>query len=122
MGNVLPLVFLCSVPPQVILRPPALYFREGVPQTLSCEAALYYPLDVTIQWTLLLPGEEVGSQDLPGVSYSSHRRNRDGTFNITSELGVQPGIGELGAVYLCEVSHVGLDVPLTVSLLLQDGP
>ncbi|XP_060679169.1 tapasin-related protein-like, partial [Hemiscyllium ocellatum] len=110
------------MPPRVTLRPPALYFQEEVSETLTCEAALYYPLDVTIQWLLRLPGEETGSQELPGVSFSSHRRNRDGTFNISSQLAIRPGIRDLGAVYLCEVSHLGLDVPLTVSLLLQEAP
>eukprot|EP00061_Rhincodon_typus_P001909 g16109.t1 len=98
--------------------------------TLSCEASHYYPLDVSVEWSVRGPGggndddaaAEAEPRPLPGVSFRSHRRNRDGTFNLTSEVPIEPGSLECGSIYSCQVSHRSLPQPITISLLLREPP
>ncbi|XP_078064611.1 tapasin-related protein-like [Mustelus asterias] len=106
-------------PPHVFLSPSVLYFHEGLRESLTCVISRYYPLDVTVKWSVQSEGEDLDSQPLTGVSFSSHRRNKDGTYNISSHVFIAPGAQDVGAVYTCEVTHVTLGEPAHVSIQLQ---
>ncbi|XP_067833217.1 tapasin-related protein-like isoform X2 [Heptranchias perlo] len=106
-------------PPQVRLLPEVLYFREGMRETLSCEIGRYYPLDVTVTWSLVNPLDNLGARPMSPVTYTSHRQNKEGTFNITAQIELAPGPDETEVVYTCEVSHVALETPLSRSLRLR---
>ncbi|XP_078394159.1 tapasin-related protein-like, partial [Cetorhinus maximus] len=106
-------------PPRVVLKPESLRFEVGVRQDLSCEISRYYPLDVSVSWSEESEANDVGPLALSGVSYSSHRRNKDGTYNLSSQVSVTPTLEGAASVYTCEVSHISLEDPLRVSLRLH---
>ncbi|XP_023498792.2 tapasin-related protein isoform X5 [Equus caballus] len=85
--------------------------NEALPPTLTCTAAGYYPLDVTVTWTR----EEPGGTPVPvsGASFSSLRQSAAGTYTISSSLIAEPG--SAGATYTCQVTHISLEEPLEAS-------
>ncbi|XP_046522325.1 tapasin-related protein isoform X1 [Equus quagga] len=85
--------------------------NEALPPTLTCTAAGYYPLDVTVTWTR----EEPGRTPVPvsGASFSSLRQSAAGTYTISSSLIAEPG--SAGATYTCQVTHISLEEPLEAS-------
>ncbi|XP_041036050.1 tapasin-related protein-like isoform X2 [Carcharodon carcharias] len=110
-----------SEPPCAVLKAETLHFEAGVRQDLACEISRYYPLDVSVKWSEESEADDQGPLALPGVSYSSHRRNKDGTYNLSSQVSVTPSLEGTSSVYTCEVTHVALEEPLRVSLRL-DAP
>ncbi|XP_072334762.1 tapasin-related protein-like [Scyliorhinus torazame] len=106
-------------PPRVTLTPEALYFHHGMRESLICEISRYYPLDVTVAWSVRTEGDDLDPLPLSGVSYSSHRKNKDGTYNISSQVTITPDLLELASVYTCEVAHIALAEPIHVSVQLQ---
>ncbi|XP_041036048.1 tapasin-related protein-like isoform X1 [Carcharodon carcharias] len=108
-------------PPCAVLKAETLHFEAGVRQDLACEISRYYPLDVSVKWSEESEADDQGPLALPGVSYSSHRRNKDGTYNLSSQVSVTPSLEGTSSVYTCEVTHVALEEPLRVSLRL-DAP
>ncbi|XP_075468814.1 tapasin-related protein isoform X2 [Ascaphus truei] len=84
---------------------------EGPELTLTCSSDCYYPLDVEFSW--LLRGEQITHAD---PVTSSHRRNSDGTYNLSIHLRVPtPPTGALPDTYTCTVSHASLPEPITVT-------
>ncbi|XP_056385836.1 tapasin-related protein [Hyla sarda] len=92
-------------PPQVTVA------VSTIPKTtVTCRMERYYPLDVEVSWLL-------NGSPLTHVSpyTSSHRRNQDGTFSISSFLEVPvPQPGASPDTYTCTVSHVSLTDPIMI--------
>ncbi|XP_067882614.1 tapasin-related protein-like isoform X2 [Heterodontus francisci] len=105
--------------PSVTLKPEVLHFRQGMRESLVCEVSRYYPLDVSVKWSAGFPGDDDEPTPLSRVSFSSHRRNKDGTYNVSATAEVLPGPEDVGLVYSCEVSHVALQEPVQVALQLE---
>ncbi|XP_038677111.1 tapasin-related protein-like [Scyliorhinus canicula] len=106
-------------PPRVTLTPELLYFHHGMRESLTCQISRYYPLDVTVSWSVRTEGDDLDPVPLSGVSYSSHRKNKDGTYNISSQVTITPDLPEPASVYTCEVAHIALAEPIHVSVQLQ---
>uniref|UniRef100_A0A7D9NMD7 TAP binding protein like n=1 Tax=Xenopus tropicalis TaxID=8364 RepID=A0A7D9NMD7_XENTR len=93
--------------------------RGGRETRLTCRTDRYYPLDVEFDW--LLNGSPVPD---PDIETSSHRKNSDGTYNLSSTLTVPlPAAGSDPHTYTCSVSHVSLAEPILahVSIALPDA-
>lgn len=60
--------------------------------------------------------EELGGipAQVSGASFSSLRQSMMGTYSISSTVMAEPG--PTGATYICQVAHVSLEEPLTVSM------
>ncbi|KAM9324804.1 tapasin-related protein [Gastrophryne carolinensis] len=94
-------------PPQITLS-----LSDDPKPVLTCRTDRYYPLDVEVKWLL---NEAPLTEGSPYTS--SHRRNSDGTYNLSSHLHVAiPPPGAPPAVYTCAVSHVSSDEPIQVSI------
>ncbi|CAK7299077.1 Tapasin-related protein [Vulpes lagopus] len=85
--------------------------NKAVPATLVCNIAGYYPLDMTVKWTR----EELGGSPVlvSGASFSGLRQSSDGTYSISSFLTPEPG--PEGTTYTCQITHISLEQPLSVS-------
>ncbi|KAM4704387.1 tapasin-related protein [Rhinophrynus dorsalis] len=93
-------------PPKVTVT-----LNESPEPTLICRMDRYYPLDVEITW--LLSGTPVTHGD---PLTSSHRRNSDGTYNLSSHLrSPRPPTGSAPHVYTCSVTHVSVSEPILES-------
>ncbi|OCT71445.1 tapasin-related protein [Xenopus laevis] len=93
--------------------------RGGREPRLICRTDRYYPLDVEFDW--LLNGTPVPDPDL---ETSSHRKNSDGTYNLSTTLTVPvPAGGSDPDTYTCSVSHVSLAEPIQahVSIAMPDA-
>ncbi|XP_034367450.1 tapasin-related protein isoform X1 [Arvicanthis niloticus] len=103
-------VMLLSIlaPPKVQLN---LENKDKLP-SLICNIAGYYPLDVAVTWIR----EELGGipAQVSGASFSNIRKSMTGTYSISSMVTAEPG--PTGATYICQVTHVSLEEPLTVSM------
>ncbi|GLD58832.1 tapasin-related protein isoform X1 [Lates japonicus] len=51
-------------------------------------------------------------------SLSSHRQHGDGTFSLSSHLTVPPSVSP-GTKIICVVSHLALDAPLYMSIVVE---
>ncbi|XP_076796701.1 tapasin-related protein isoform X2 [Arvicanthis niloticus] len=97
-----------EAPPKVQLN---LENKDKLP-SLICNIAGYYPLDVAVTWIR----EELGGipAQVSGASFSNIRKSMTGTYSISSMVTAEPG--PTGATYICQVTHVSLEEPLTVSM------
>lgn len=104
--QIVPLNILASPKVQLILAN-----KDPLP-SLICSIAGYYPLDVVVTWIR----EELGGipAQVSGASFSSLRQNMMGTYSISSTVTAKPG--PTGATYTCQVAHISLEEPLTVSM------
>ncbi|XP_075071960.1 tapasin-related protein [Mixophyes fleayi] len=94
-------------PPQVTV-----FLSTDPTPTVTCCTNRYYPLDVEVSW--LLNGVPVTHAS---PITSSHRRNKDGTYNLTSYLEApMPPTGAPPDIYTCAVSHVSSDDPIEVQV------
>ncbi|KAM4033545.1 tapasin-related protein isoform 1-T2 [Anomaloglossus baeobatrachus] len=86
---------------------------SGKPKTtVTCHTDRYYPLDVEVTWLL-------NGSPLTHVSpiTSSHRRNNDGTYSVSSFLEVPvPQPGASPDTYTCAVSHVSIADPIMIEV------
>ncbi|XP_068616491.1 tapasin-related protein [Brachionichthys hirsutus] len=105
-------------PPHVSLSEEKLVFKSKSPQTLSCHSARYYPLDAQMEWLFLSPSDSEPSVFPDQGSLSSHRQHSDGTYSLSSRLSVPSSISP-GTKITCRVSHLALDAPLSVSLVVE---
>lgn len=125
--------------PQVSLSEEKLVFKEES-QALSCHSSKYYPLDVQVseghlrvdlagvayrpcsslqmEWLLLFPSDTEPTVPKDQGSLSSHRQHADGSYSLSSHFAV-PSTAPPGATIICRVSHQALDVPLSISLLVE---
>ncbi|XP_072099859.1 tapasin-like isoform X2 [Mobula birostris] len=99
-------------PPLVSLSHSALSLREGDEQELTCDAEMFYPLDVTMKWQRHQGQEHLVPVYIPNTVFSSHKPNRDGTYNVTGYFRFTASLRDNGATYVCLVDHVGLKKPI----------
>ncbi|XP_010157650.1 PREDICTED: tapasin-related protein, partial [Eurypyga helias] len=106
-------------PPRVRVVPSVVSLEGDATTTLTCNIAGYYPLDVSVSWTLktLKDHTEIA---LTNPSFSSHRQSQDGTYSITSYLSISSDTARAPATYSCHVSHVALTKPISVSARLKE--
>lgn len=73
-----------------------------------------------MEWLFLSPtdGEETVFKD--HISLSSHRQHGDGTYSLSSHLTLPSSVSP-GTKISCRVSHVALEAPLSISLMVE-GP
>eukprot|EP00079_Xenopus_tropicalis_P013142 XP_002941109.2 PREDICTED: uncharacterized protein LOC100498173 [Xenopus tropicalis] len=101
-------VLQVSVQPTGTLAPPHVVVETGAERTVTCEANGFYPKDITIQWVKYLSD----SQCLPlnkGTCTGDQIGNKDGTFNVSSHLTINPSLEEDGDQYSCVISHRSLE-------------
>ncbi|KAG8445241.1 hypothetical protein GDO86_010138 [Hymenochirus boettgeri] len=97
-----------------IRQPPKVTVIQNASPTIDliCRTDRYFPLDVKIDW--LLNGVPIPNPDLES---SSHRRNSDGTYNLTNILKVPAPAGEtVPDIYTCSVSHVSVEEPILMNI------
>lgn len=97
-----------------IREPPQVTVSVSAPPktTVTCHTERYYPLDVEVTWLL-------NGSPLTHVSpiTSSHRRNHDGTYSVSSFLEVAvPQPGAPTDTYTCAVSHVSMTDPVMIEV------
>lgn len=122
-------MFFSSEAPRVSLNVgPVLSLQEGGEQKVVCEAADYYPLDVTIDWHVqdpAVPGQRVGAplpKVLKNVLLSSHKHNLDKTFTLAAFFYLTASLSDSGKQFTCSVSHQSLRVPIKKSFnLIVEG-
>nr|XP_046255194.1 tapasin-related protein [Scatophagus argus] len=107
-----------SQPPHVALSEEKLVLNTQSSQTLSCHATKYYPLDVQMEWSFLSPTDTEPTVFPDQGSLSSHRQHGDGTYSLSSHLTL-PSTVSPGTKITCRVSHLALDNPVSVSLVVE---
>ncbi|XP_024861544.1 tapasin-related protein isoform X2 [Kryptolebias marmoratus] len=105
-------------PPQVSLSEEKLVLNAKTPKTLSCLCSNYYPLEVQMEWFYLSPTDAEPQVFPDQGSLSSHRQHGDGTYSLSSHLTVSPSVSP-GTKITCRVSHLALDAPLHLSLVVE---
>ncbi|KAE8289356.1 Tapasin [Larimichthys crocea] len=105
-------------PPEVSLSEEKLVLKANSPQTLSCHCAKYYPLDSQMEWSFLSPTDTEPTVFQDQGSLSSHRQHGDGTYSQSSHLTVPSSVSP-GTKITCTVSHLALDAPISVSLVVE---
>uniref|UniRef100_A0A6I8S8Y7 Uncharacterized XB5846708 n=1 Tax=Xenopus tropicalis TaxID=8364 RepID=A0A6I8S8Y7_XENTR len=107
-----------SAPPAPRLTPTDITMEPGTETTVTCEANEFYPKDITFQWIKYQRGS--GNVLLQkGVSYTLPIDNKDGTFNQSSFLRINPTLEDNGNVYSCNVSHRSMGTDLQLNLTLS---
>ncbi|NWW84522.1 TPSNR protein, partial [Rhynochetos jubatus] len=106
-------------PPRVRVIPAVVSLEGDATTTLTCNIAGYYPLDVSVSWTLKTPEAHTEIR-LTNTSFSSHRQSQDGTYSITSYLSISSDTARAPATYSCHVSHVALAEPISASARLKE--
>ncbi|XP_019724581.1 tapasin-related protein isoform X2 [Hippocampus comes] len=104
--------------PSVSFSEEKLILKGNTAQTLRCHCRQYYPLDVQVEWLSQSPTDEEPAIFADQGSLSSHRKHGDGTYSLSSHLVVPPDVVP-GTRITCRVSHVALDAPVSVSMLVE---
>ncbi|XP_023282183.1 tapasin-related protein [Seriola lalandi dorsalis] len=105
-------------PPHVSLSEEKLVLKTTSPKTLSCHCSKYYPLDAQMEWLSLSPTDTEPVVFPDQGSLSSHRQHGDGTYSLSSHLTVPPTVSP-GTKITCRVSHLTLDTPLSLSVVVE---
>lgn len=108
-------------PPNVSLSQEKLVLNANSPQSLSCHCNKYYPLDVQMEWTSLSPSDTEPTVMSDRTSLSSHRQHGDGTYSLSSRISVPSSVAP-GTKITCSVSHLALDAPISVSVVVESPP
>eukprot|EP00062_Callorhinchus_milii_P015346 gi/632965491/ref/XP_007898918.1/ PREDICTED: tapasin-related protein-like [Callorhinchus milii] len=110
--------------PIVQMNTEPLELMAGEEQKLTCEMARYYPLDVSVRWLRQWEGQRTLPDYLDNVVFSPHKRNADGTFNLTSFLRFRASLKDSGALYTCRVDHLSLmkTIKRSVSVKVKPQP
>lgn len=96
----------------------------GEGQKVVCDAERYYPRDVEMEWFKqdpAVPGQMVGSllpTKIPNTLLSSHRRNTDNTYSLSSFFYLTASLSDSGKQFICRVSHKSLKVDIKKSFIL----
>ncbi|XP_078080938.1 tapasin-related protein-like [Mustelus asterias] len=98
--------------PIVSVSPDSLSLKEGDEQKLMCEAGRYFPLDVTVRWLREQGEGHMLPVYMSNVIFSPHRRNTDGTYNMSSFFRFVASLRDNGVTYTCRVEHVSLEKPI----------
>ncbi|XP_044281791.1 natural cytotoxicity triggering receptor 3 ligand 1 isoform X2 [Varanus komodoensis] len=93
------------VQPTVSLFPKEVTVERGKEKILSCKVNKFYPEVIDIKWeknSKHTSDKMISPEDIHRVAPVE---NRDGTFNATSNLRLQPTLQDDGSVYICIVKH-----------------
>ncbi|XP_069821211.1 natural cytotoxicity triggering receptor 3 ligand 1-like isoform X2 [Dendropsophus ebraccatus] len=92
-------------------------------RSVTCYVSGFYPQPVTIHWVKYSNRSSKKSKLNRWIYTSIPARNRDGTYDISSELSVRPmSTEENGDVYSCVISHRSLRDPLTCNVTISVHP
>ncbi|XP_067865443.1 tapasin-like [Heterodontus francisci] len=105
-------------PPKLTLDPDPLYLMPGQEHNVLCEISSYYPLDVSVTWMEKKAGNGTASH-ITKSCLSGHRRNPDGTYNMTSYITVKPTSGDHDTIYTCYVDHMSVKSAVRKSITLK---
>ncbi|XP_064329875.1 LOW QUALITY PROTEIN: tapasin [Phalacrocorax carbo] len=117
-------------PPTVTLSPSPLVVAPGAAAEVRCDAAAFFPLDVTVRWWRRAASSPPASSPrdaLAGTWSSGHRRRPDGTYSRSTGARLGPArLRHHGDVVTCEVTHRALAAPRRLALRLRvagaEGP
>ncbi|XP_060704421.1 tapasin-related protein-like isoform X2 [Hemiscyllium ocellatum] len=98
--------------PIVSVYPNSVSLIEGDEQKLVCDAGRYYPLDVEVKWLRQKGERHMLPVYMTNVVFSPHKRNMDGTYNVTSFFRFTASLSDNGVTYTCRVEHVSIDKPI----------
>uniref|UniRef100_A0A8D2JIY9 Ig-like domain-containing protein n=1 Tax=Varanus komodoensis TaxID=61221 RepID=A0A8D2JIY9_VARKO len=93
------------IQPTVSLFPKEVTVERGKEKILSCKVNKFYPEVIDIKWeknSKHTSDKMISPEDIHRVAPVE---NRDGTFNATSNLRLQPTLQDDGSVYICIVKH-----------------
>ncbi|XP_074855142.1 natural cytotoxicity triggering receptor 3 ligand 1 [Carettochelys insculpta] len=91
--------------PTVNLTPKEVTIESEKERTLSCEVNKFYPNSVGITWTKISKNSQDNSVAAEDICTGASAENKDGTFNVTTKLRLQPSLQDNGNIYSCIVSH-----------------
>nr|XP_006134659.1 natural cytotoxicity triggering receptor 3 ligand 1 [Pelodiscus sinensis] len=109
---------------QVVAQPTVNVFPKEVTiesekeRTLSCEVNKFYPNSVDIKWKKISRNNQDHHVAAEDICTGASVENKDGTFNVTSKLRLQPSLQDNGNIYSCIVSHVTLPAKLLLNITL----
>uniref|UniRef100_A0A8C5PF19 Ig-like domain-containing protein n=1 Tax=Leptobrachium leishanense TaxID=445787 RepID=A0A8C5PF19_9ANUR len=113
--------------PTVIQYDPNLEILLGTEKSAVCEVIGFYPQSVNVKWVQYLK-EGAGCVTLErSVCTGNPTLNKYGTYNLTSRLTLNPGLGDNGNTYGCVVTlnliqiEQAKNFTLTVTELSQAG-
>ncbi|XP_062918053.1 uncharacterized protein LOC134353704 isoform X2 [Mobula hypostoma] len=106
--------------PKVLLSTQHITILNGTEKSVQCDAAEFYPQKHEIFWEKISGGktERLQRHVCTGAAVS----NNDGTFNVSSNIRIEPTPNDDGNVYKCTVRHQSLpdelseEVKLTVEV------
>ncbi|XP_007885690.2 uncharacterized protein LOC103174895 isoform X2 [Callorhinchus milii] len=100
---------LVSVKPRVSLSTKHFTVVSGSEGSVRCNIIRFYPQEYTIKWVKILSGstETVVNDICTGVPVP----DKDGTFNVSSVIRIEPTMVDNGAIYKCEVRHKTFSSP-----------
>lgn len=75
-------------------------------------------ISLQMEWSFLSPSDTEPTVFPDQGSLSSHRQHGDGTYSLSSHLTVPSSVSP-GTKITCRVSHLALDAPLSVSLVVE---
>lgn len=77
-----------------------------------------YVFSFQMEWSFLSPTDTEPTVFQDQGSLSSHRQHGDGTYSQSSHLTVPSSVSP-GTKITCTVSHLALDAPISVSLVVE---
>uniref|UniRef100_A0A803J3H7 Ig-like domain-containing protein n=1 Tax=Xenopus tropicalis TaxID=8364 RepID=A0A803J3H7_XENTR len=101
---------LCPLDPGIrpSLYAPDVIIEEETERGVTCRVSNYYPKMIKIHWIKYV-----------GVSTNEPLENGDGTFTVTSQLLLNPSMGDDGGKYSCVISHRSLGDSLVLDFTLS---
>ncbi|XP_053248709.1 uncharacterized protein LOC128415902 [Podarcis raffonei] len=110
--------------PSVKLSPRTVELEDGKEKTLSCTVNKFYPLLIEVHWEK--KSERGNNEVVPAddICTGVPVKNGDGTFNVTSKLGLQPSLQDNGNVYSCVVGHKSFSIrqAFNATLIVTEPP
>ncbi|XP_060131980.1 natural cytotoxicity triggering receptor 3 ligand 1 isoform X2 [Zootoca vivipara] len=110
--------------PSIKLSPRTVELENGKEKTLSCTVNKFYPLSIEVHWEK--KSEHGNNEVVPAddICTGVPVKNGDGTFNVTSKLGLQPSLQDNGNVYSCVVGHKSFSIrqAFNATLIVTEPP